>query len=162
MSGDRWQRLEALFHAALPLPPDARALLLDRECREDPALRAEVERLLAAHERAGGFIEAPAVTLADMEREERVVGRRIGAYRVVRELGRGGMGAVYLAERADGFLVSDYGHRWEEGIRRLAGLLGEGRLRYREDVTEGLEHAPQAFIGMLNGANRGKTLVRIS
>jgi serine/threonine protein kinase/tetratricopeptide (TPR) repeat protein len=102
VSGDRWQRLEALFHAALPLPADARAALLDRECREEPALRAEVERLLAAHERAEGFIEAPAVTLAGMEREEPVVGRRIGAYRVVRELGRGGMGAVYLAERADG------------------------------------------------------------
>jgi eukaryotic-like serine/threonine-protein kinase len=102
MSGDRWQRLEALFHAALPLPPDERAALLDRECREDPALRVEVEGLLAAHERAGGFIESPAVTLAGMEREEPVVGRRIGAYRVVRELGRGGMGAVYLAERADG------------------------------------------------------------
>ncbi len=103
MSGDRWQRLEALFHAALPLAPDARAALLDVECGGDPALRVEVDRLLAAHERAAGFIEAPAVTLAGIDAAgESIEGRRIGAYRVVRELGRGGMGAVYLAERADG------------------------------------------------------------
>ncbi len=68
---------------------------------------------------------------------------------------------IVFRARMQGFLVSDYAYRWEEGLRRLAGLLGEGRLRYREDVTEGLEHAPRAFIGMLNGANRGKTLVKI-
>ncbi len=44
---------------------------------------------------------------------------------------------------------------------RLGGLLAEGRLTYREDVTEGLEHAPRAFIGMLRGENRGKTLVKL-
>ena len=61
-----------------------------------------------------------------------------------------------------GFLVSDYAHRFEEGIGRLAALLADGRIRYREDVTEGLEHAPAAFIGMLQGANRGKTLVKLA
>lgn len=60
-----------------------------------------------------------------------------------------------------GFLVSDYAHRFDEGLTRLGGLLADGRLRYREDVTEGLEHAPRAFIGMLGGANRGKTLVKL-
>jgi serine/threonine protein kinase/tetratricopeptide (TPR) repeat protein len=103
MSDARWERLESLFHAALPLAPAARAMLLDRECADDPALRAEVERLLAAHDRAGRFIQAPAVALAPTgPPEPPVEGRRIGAYRVVSELGRGGMGAVYLAERADG------------------------------------------------------------
>ncbi len=61
-----------------------------------------------------------------------------------------------------GFLVTDYVHRFEEGLTRLGGLLREGRLQYREDVTEGLEHAPRAFIGMLNGENRGKTLVKLA
>ena len=102
MSASRWQRLEALFHEARSLPPDARTALLDRECHGHPELRAEVERLLAAHERSGRFIEAPVLTLSGQDREEPVEGRRIGPYRVVRELGRGGMGAVYLAERADG------------------------------------------------------------
>jgi serine/threonine protein kinase/tetratricopeptide (TPR) repeat protein len=103
VSGGRWERLEALFHKALPLPPEARGTLLDRECADDPGVRAEVERLLAAHERAGGFIQVPALTAAGIgPGEEQIEGRRIGAYRLVRELGRGGMGAVYLAERADG------------------------------------------------------------
>jgi eukaryotic-like serine/threonine-protein kinase len=103
LSDARWERLESLFHAAVPLAPEARVKLLDRECESDPALRAEVERLLAAHDRAGGFIQIPAVVLpATGPPEEPVEGRQIGAYRVVRELGRGGMGAVYLAERADG------------------------------------------------------------
>jgi NADPH-dependent curcumin reductase CurA len=69
---------------------------------------------------------------------------------------------IVFRARMEGFLVSDYAHRWDDGIRRLAGLLAEGRLRYREDVTEGLENAPAAFIGMLNGANRGKTLVKVA
>jgi serine/threonine protein kinase/tetratricopeptide (TPR) repeat protein len=97
----RFERLEALFHEAVHLAPEARAAWLDETCREDPALRADVERLLGAHDRAGGFIQVPAAKLGGAA-EEPSAGRRVGAYRVVRELGRGGMGAVYLAERADG------------------------------------------------------------
>ena len=69
---------------------------------------------------------------------------------------------IVFRARLEGFLVTDYVHRFDEGLRRLGRLLAEGRLRYREDVTEGLENAPRAFIGMLNGANRGKTLVKIA
>jgi hypothetical protein len=69
---------------------------------------------------------------------------------------------IVFRARMEGFLVSDYAHRFEEGIRRLGGLLAEGRLTYREDVTEGLEQAPRAFIGMLRGENRGKTLVKVA
>jgi len=99
-----WERIEALFHAAVALGPEQRGELLAREAGDDPALAAEVERLLAAHDRAGDFIQAPAVALAaSLEPAEEVVptGRRIGVYRIVREIGRGGMGTVYLAERAD-------------------------------------------------------------
>ena len=69
---------------------------------------------------------------------------------------------VVLRARLEGFLISDYAHRFEEGLVRLGGLLADGRLTYTEDVTEGLENAPAAFIGMLNGANRGKTLVKLA
>ncbi|MBA2383289.1 MAG: NADP-dependent oxidoreductase [Actinobacteria bacterium] len=69
---------------------------------------------------------------------------------------------IVFRARLEGFLVSDYTHRFDEGLRRLGGWLADGTLRYREDVTEGLENAPGAFIGMLNGANRGKTLVKIA
>src|SRR5919109_598801 len=71
----RWGRLEALFHASLPLAAEARVSLLERECADDPALRADVERLLAAHERAGGFIQVPAIALTGPA-DEPVAGRR--------------------------------------------------------------------------------------
>ena len=103
MNSDRLRRCEELFHAALPLPAQDRERLLRNTCAEDPELRGDVERLLAAHARAGDFISTPAVAALggdgiDINWE----GRFIGPYRVVREIGRGGMGAVYLAERADG------------------------------------------------------------
>ncbi len=68
---------------------------------------------------------------------------------------------IVLRARLEGFLVSDYAHRFDEGLARLGRWLTEGRLVYQEDVTDGLENAPEAFIGMLGGANRGKTLVKL-
>jgi NADPH-dependent curcumin reductase CurA len=68
---------------------------------------------------------------------------------------------VYRA-RMEGFLVFDYAHRYDEAYARLARWLAEGKLQYREDVTEGLENAPRAFIGMLRGENRGKALVKVA
>ena len=64
--------------------------------------------------------------------------------------------------RMQGFLVIDYAHRYDEALRRLGRWVGEGRLRYREDVVEGLEHAPRAFIGLFRGENRGKLLVKVA
>ena len=104
MSSERWQRLTDVFHAAVALESAERGAFLADTCAGDPALREEVERLLAAHERAGDFIESPAVAIqgARAEADDSAAGRRIGPYRVAREIGRGGMGTVYLAERADG------------------------------------------------------------
>ena len=68
---------------------------------------------------------------------------------------------IVLRARLEGFLISDYVHRFDEGLTRLGSLLADGRLTYREDVTEGLEQAPRTFIGMLNGENRGKTLIKL-
>ncbi len=72
-----------------------------------------------------------------------------------------GMLIVFRA-RMEGFLVSDYVHRHGEAAQRLARWVASGVLKWREDLTDGLENAPRAFIGMLNGANRGKTLVKIA
>jgi NADPH-dependent curcumin reductase CurA len=71
-----------------------------------------------------------------------------------------GLLIVYRA-RMEGFLINDYAHRFGEGVMRLANWVASGDLRWREDVTDGLENAPRAFIGMLNGANRGKALVKL-
>lgn len=105
-AANHWQRLNDIFHAAVALPAGERGPFLDGACAENPALRAAVERLISAHERAAGFIELPAMADAGTWLEEEtpapVAGWRLGAYRVEREIGRGGMGAVYLAQRADG------------------------------------------------------------
>jgi NADPH-dependent curcumin reductase CurA len=68
---------------------------------------------------------------------------------------------IVFRARLEGFLVTDFAHRYEEGLTRLGGLLAEGRLRYREHVTQGLENAPSAFMGLLRGENRGKALVEL-
>jgi NADPH:quinone reductase len=69
---------------------------------------------------------------------------------------------IVFRARMEGFLVTDYAARFDEAVPRLARWVASGDLHWREDVTEGLENAPRAFIGMLNGANRGKALVKVS
>jgi NADPH-dependent curcumin reductase CurA len=64
--------------------------------------------------------------------------------------------------RAQGFLVSDYAERFSEGLQGMGQWLRQGKLKYREDVAQGLEKAPQAFIRMLHGMNIGKQLVQVS
>lgn len=64
--------------------------------------------------------------------------------------------------KAQGFLVSSYFPRFREGLEQLTKWLKQGQLRYREDIARGIESAPQAFIGMLQGKNIGKQLVQLS
>ena len=64
--------------------------------------------------------------------------------------------------KAQGFLVSDYAARFAEGLQGMTQWLKQGKLKYREDVAQGLENSPQAFIGMLHGRNLGKQLVQVS
>jgi NADPH-dependent curcumin reductase len=64
--------------------------------------------------------------------------------------------------RIQGFIVTDYAKQTPEFIRDVSTWIREGKLKYREDILDGLERAPEAFIGLLNGANFGKLLVKVS
>jgi NADPH-dependent curcumin reductase CurA len=79
-----------------------------------------------------------------------------------REPGPGLGFLIVFRARVEGFLVSDYVHRYGEAAERLARWVAEGKIRWREHVTEGLENAPRAFIGLLRGENRGKALVKVA
>jgi len=115
MTPERWKQVEELFQAALDVPRDERPRFIAEAGAGDDALRKQVEALVAQYEEAGDFIEAPAFAgggfnpgseafrtrqPAEVE-DDPMAGTRVGAYRIVREIGRGGMGAVYLAVRAD-------------------------------------------------------------
>ena len=109
-SSEFWQRVTQVTADALERPADERDAWLAVQCAADKALRREVESLLAADARAGKFLEGSAlaasgaadfVTSVARESLGLVAGRRIGPYEIIRELGHGGMGVVYLAARAD-------------------------------------------------------------
>jgi serine/threonine protein kinase len=104
-ASERWARVKELFEAAADLAPNERASLLSDECDGDDALRREVESLLNSDAQTDGFIEQPVLEiprdLFSEATEESFVGRHFGAYQIIREIGRGGLGAVYLAARSD-------------------------------------------------------------
>lgn len=105
MPPERWQRLKDLFHSALTIEAGQRASFLVEACADDPSLQVEVQSLLSSDETAADFIETPAFEMAAEalagDGADAMEGRRIGPYRIIREVGHGGMGVVYLAERAD-------------------------------------------------------------
>jgi non-specific serine/threonine protein kinase/serine/threonine-protein kinase len=138
MASERWQQLEDLFHAMLALPPDRRSAALAAACGDDAELRAEVERLLDADRRATAFVGDASAGIQRVASTVLPELDHIGPYRIVRELGRGGMGTVFLAERDDAQFT----------MRAAIKLIKRGmdsdavleRFRHERQILAGLEH----------------------
>jgi eukaryotic-like serine/threonine-protein kinase len=143
MTQDRWVRVKQVLQQAWDCDPAERGQVLDLACADDPELRAQVEALLASDDNNGEFLSQPAVEHArgtefaddDLTADP---GRRIGPYRVIREIGHGGMGTVYLAERADGQ------YRKRVAIKLVNPHLGTDsvlrRFRNERQVLAALDH----------------------
>ena len=101
MTAARWGEVKTVLAAVLEAPPPEREALIDTLCGSDAEMRASVASLLALETRAGDLLNSQAVPGAAL-RAESPAPAQIGPYRVLREIGKGGMGVVYLGERADG------------------------------------------------------------
>ena len=132
-----WQNIEGILHRAFDLPLDERQAYIDAACGDDETLRGEICGLLMADRQASGFLVDPGQS-AGFVASVVSTGDLIGAYRVLEVLGQGGMGVVYLAERADGSfkhrvaLKVNFPSRNDESTLR--------RLRQERQILAGLEH----------------------
>lgn len=139
---EAWPRVKEVFEAVVDLASDARATRVRERCAGDDSLRREVESLLASDAVADGFIERPSRAipreLLEKIAEEPFVARQFGPYRTTREIGRGGLGTVYLAAR------SDAAYEKEVAIKLLRrGLDTEDilrRFRNERQILARLEH----------------------
>ena len=134
-----WERIESLFQTAAELPAAARSGFLDQACAGDAALRDELESLLAADNHNASTIDSAVQKEArSLFGIEEMTGTRVGPYRVIREIGRGGMGSVYLGVRDD-----DQFHK-EVAIKFIRqGMDTEdvlSRFRHERQILANLEH----------------------
>jgi hypothetical protein len=152
MDPERWRHIEALFDQVLELPAAERHGFLDEACAGDPELRRELDALLANASTAAASLRdvvASEVRLLATDAATAQVGRRIGPFRLIRLLGEGGMGAVYLAERDD----AQFAHR--VAIKILSHSVGapEAIARFRDErqILAALEHPN--IVRLLDGGN---------
>ena len=141
MNSERWQRMEALFDQAMERPDGERGSFLDEACSGDPELRRDVGALIASAPTSGDVLRdavASEVQLLATAAVTAQVGRRIGPFRLLRLLGEGGMGAVYLAERDD----AQFAH--QVAIKILSHAVGSpqavARFRDERQILAGLKH----------------------
>ena len=138
MSNDPWLRVKEVLAAVLEARPEDRAALIDTLCAGDTSLRREIESLVRAEAGAATFLEQPLLDLPDRDAPDRNLGRTIGPYAIESCIGRGGMGAVYLARRADQAFER---HVAIKMIRRgMDSDLVVRRFRHERQILASLEH----------------------
>jgi len=140
MTPERWQQVREVFDGALALSPEERGDYLEKACVHDSDLRREVESLLSSDQEAGiAFLNTPVV---DLSRPHPFsagrVGRRIGAYNILEEIGHGGMGEVYRAGRADGQYEKQVAIKLVRGGYDSAAVLE--RFRHERQILASLDH----------------------
>jgi serine/threonine protein kinase len=139
MPHEKWDRIEEIFLQAADVPPSERGPLLDRICGGDTEMRMEVESLLRADATGeSGVCAAIESEVACMLNEYLPVDTRLGPYRLLKEIGRGGMGTVYLAERADGQFQKQVAVKMVRPDMDTEFILA--RFRRERQVLGGLDH----------------------
>jgi len=102
MADAKWQKVREIFDSALRHKPDERRRFVNEVCGDDKTLLAEVESLLSSHDSAESFMETPAVAevahMIEIETKILEAGKRFGHYDIIKQIGVGGMGEVYLAK----------------------------------------------------------------
>ena len=160
---EEWQKLNELFEGALALEPDQRFAYLEEACGGDTRVRGRLEKMLAAHERGEGFLETPAIdAIPDLraEPETRLIGQRIGRFRIERLIASGGMGTVYEATQdqprravalkvmKQGFPSQSLRKRFDVEAHVLGRLQHPGIAQIFEAGTADLGAGPQPFFAM--------------
>src|SRR5579871_4920662 len=143
MKAARWHEIKSVLATVLDTEPDQRPATLDRLCDGDADLRREVESLLALEKRAGDDLNTALVPGALLRADPETPPERIGPYRILREIGRGGMGVVYLGERDDGEYKKQVAIKLITAGRRTATAdpLGlERRFRRERQILSQFEH----------------------
>jgi serine/threonine protein kinase/tetratricopeptide (TPR) repeat protein len=148
MTPEQWQQVKDVLNRALELAPAERAGFLDRACSADSSLRKEVEALLAADDAAGTeFLnEPPAPELAahlnlngnPVQSADAWIGRRVGPYKIVEQIGAGGMGEVFRAFRADDQYKKQVAFKVVRGGQDSAFVVG--RFKNERQILASLDH----------------------
>jgi tetratricopeptide (TPR) repeat protein len=135
MTPERWRRIKSITTGALECPESERARFVETACAEDDALLREVRSLVRSAVKAADYLEAPA-GLSSVALQP---GARVGNWRILRRLGEGGMGTVYLAERVDA------GFNQRAALKLVRGGFADSYLLHRfrgeQQILASLEHA---------------------
>jgi len=140
MNPERWRQILTVFDEAVSLSSAERASFLNKACANDEELRQEVDSLLLSDHQAGTkFLNIPAADLVKpIANPPARVGRRIGPYYILEEIGRGGMGEVYRAGRADGQYEKEVAIKLVRGGYDSAAVLD--RFRHERQILASLDH----------------------